>query len=43
MKQIKIEVKYINITHLLKAKAAAGRHKDKDDIERLKNGKTYNK
>ena len=43
MKQINVEIKYIDLTHLLKAKAAAGRHKDKDDIEQLKNGKTYNK
>ena len=40
MKQMNVEVKYIHLTHLLKAKAAAGRHKDKDDIEQLK--KRYN-
>lgn len=31
-----IEVKYIHINHLIKAKEAAGRHKDKHDIEQLK-------
>ncbi|MEP6513120.1 MAG: hypothetical protein ABJA79_04590 [Parafilimonas sp.] len=37
-----IEVKYINLEHLIKAKKAAGRFKDKNDIEQLikKNKKT---
>ena len=30
-----IEVKYIHINHLVKAKKAAGRFKDKNDIEQL--------
>lgn len=33
--QNKIEVKYIHINHLIKAKEAAGRFKDKNDIEQL--------
>jgi hypothetical protein len=33
--QNKIEVKYIHLDHLIKAKEAAGRFKDRDDIERL--------
>ncbi len=31
-----VEVKYIHLNHLLKAKEAAGRYKDQDDIEQLK-------
>lgn len=31
-----IEIKYIHLIHLIKAKEAAGRFKDKDDIEQLK-------
>jgi len=31
-----VEVKYIHLTHLIQAKQAAGRFKDKDDIEQLK-------
>lgn len=34
--QNKIEVKYIHLNHLIKAKEAAGRFKDKNDIEQLK-------
>ena len=34
--QNKIEVKYIHINHLIKAKQASGRFKDKNDIEQLK-------
>jgi hypothetical protein len=34
--QNEVEIKYIHYTHLLKAKEAAGRFKDKDDIEQLK-------
>ena len=34
--QNKIEIKYIHINHLIKAKEAAGRFKDKNDIEQLK-------
>jgi len=30
-----VEVKYIHLNHLIKAKEAAGRFKDKDDIEQL--------
>jgi hypothetical protein len=37
--QNKIEVKYIHINHLIKAKEAAGRFKDKNDIEQLKKKK----
>jgi len=33
--QDKIEVKYIHINHLIKAKQAAGRFKDKNDIDQL--------
>lgn len=33
--QNKIEVRYIHINHLIKAKEAAGRFKDKNDIEHL--------
>lgn len=36
-----IEIKYIHLNHLLKAKEAAGRFKDKNDIEQLsKKGST---
>ncbi len=35
--QENVEVKYIHLKHLLQAKAAAGRYKDKDDIEQLTN------
>jgi len=35
-----IEVKYIHLTHLLQAKEAAGRYKDKNDIEQLLKKKT---
>lgn len=31
-----VAVKYIHLSHLIKAKEAAGRFKDKDDIEQLK-------
>ncbi|HEX5151768.1 MAG TPA: hypothetical protein VFW07_09975 [Parafilimonas sp.] len=31
-----VEVRYIHFNHLIKAKEAAGRFKDKNDIERLK-------
>ncbi|MEO8712546.1 MAG: hypothetical protein ABI405_10505 [Parafilimonas sp.] len=31
-----IEIRYIHINHLIKAKEAAGRFKDKNDIEQLK-------
>lgn len=34
--QNNIEVKYIHLNHLLQAKEAAGRYKDKADIEELK-------
>jgi hypothetical protein len=34
--QNEIEVRYIHINHLIKAKEAAGRFKDKNDIEQLK-------
>jgi hypothetical protein len=34
--QNKIEVKYIHINHLIKAKQASGRFKDKNDIDQLK-------
>ena len=34
--QNKVEVKYIHINHLIQAKEAAGRFKDKNDIEHLK-------
>jgi len=30
-----IEIKYIHLNHLLKTKEAAGRFKDKNDIEQL--------
>jgi hypothetical protein len=33
--QNEVEVKYIHLTHLLQAKEAAGRFKDKNDIEQL--------
>ena len=35
--QENVEVKYIHLKHLLQAKEAAGRYKDKDDIEKLTN------
>lgn len=31
-----VNIKYIHLIHLIKAKEAAGRFKDKDDIEQLK-------
>ena len=31
-----IDIRYIHLSHLLQAKEAAGRYKDKDDIEQLK-------
>jgi hypothetical protein len=34
-----VEIKYIHLTHLLQAKEAAGRFKDKNDIEQLKKKK----
>ena len=33
--QNEVEVRYIHLNHLIKAKEAAGRFKDKDDIEQL--------
>jgi hypothetical protein len=38
--QNNIEIKYIHLNHLLLAKAAAGRYKDKADIEELKKRNT---
>ena len=32
-----VEVKYFHLKHLLQSKEAAGRYKDKDDIEQLTN------
>ncbi len=37
--QENVAVKYINLKHLLQAKEAAGRYKDKDDIEQLTKSK----
>jgi len=36
MEQNGVSIKYIHYIHLLKAKEASGRFKDKDDIEQLK-------